>query len=151
MKLSELKLNPKNPRFIKDDKFEKLKNNIKKYPKFLSYRPIVYDDTNGNTILAGNMRYRALKDLGFKEVPDEYVRAASDLSDEEKIAFGIIDNVSFGEFDYDVLANDFDIGDLGDWGVDVDFLGDSIVDIKEKEVDENIETDNECPKCGYRY
>jgi hypothetical protein len=119
MKLSKLKLNDKNPRFIRDEKFELLKANIEKYPRFLEKRPIVYDPEDGNKILAGNMRFRALKALGFKEIPEAWAVSAADLSEEEKAAFTIIDNVPYGQWDWDALANEWDSQELTDWGMDM--------------------------------
>lgn len=117
MKLSALHLNPDNPRFIKDEKFEKLKKSIKESPKFMELRPITYDETG--MILGGNMRFRACQELGFADIPDGWVRQASDLSEDEKKKFIIIDNAGFGEWDYDKLANEWDSEKLKDWGVDV--------------------------------
>lgn len=117
MKVSQLKLNPKNPRLIKDDKFRKLVRSIQEFPKMMSLRPIVIDDDN--LVLGGNMRLRAIKELGMKEIPDDWVKKASELSDEEKRRFIIEDNVEFGEFDFDILANEWDENELVDWGIDV--------------------------------
>ena len=71
IKLSTLKKNEENPRVIKDHKFDKLCDNIKRLPKMLSLRPIIVDDNN--MVLGGNMRLAALKELGYKEIPDEWV------------------------------------------------------------------------------
>ena len=117
MKVSQLKLNPKNPRLIKDDKFRKLVRSIQEFPKMMSLRPIVIDDDN--LVLGGNMRLRAIKELGMKEIPDDWVKKASELSDEEKRRFIIEDNVEFGEFDFDILANEWNENELVDWGIDV--------------------------------
>ena len=114
MKLPDIKLNPDNPRLIKDDKFKKLVASIKDFPKMMALRPIVVDDTM--TILGGNMRYKALQEAGFTEIPDEWVKQAKDLTEEEKKRFVIEDNMPFGEWDWDLLANNFEIGDLLDWG-----------------------------------
>lgn len=83
----------------------------------MSLRPIVIDDDN--LVLGGNMRLRAIKELGMKEIPDDWVKKASELSDEEKRRFIIEDNVEFGEFDFDILANEWDENELVDWGIDV--------------------------------
>jgi DNA modification methylase len=117
MKISEIKLNKKNPRLIKDYKFEKLKKSITEFPKMLELRPIIID--NDNIILGGNMRYQALKDLGYKELPDNWVKKSSELSEEEKQRFVISDNINFGEFDWDIIANEWDTEILADWGLDV--------------------------------
>lgn len=114
MKLSEIKLNPKNPRTVKKERFDKIKENIKSFPKMLKYRPIVIN--NENIILGGNLRYKALKDLGYKEIPDEWVVNASDLTDKEKRQFIILDNMEFGDYDYDMLANEWDLEELNEWG-----------------------------------
>jgi len=117
MKISEIKLNKKNPRLIKDYKFEKLKKSITEFPKMLELRPIIID--NDNIILGGNMRYQALKDLGYKELPDNWVKKSSELSEEEKQRFIIADNVGFGDWDWDIIANRWDTELLADWGLDV--------------------------------
>jgi len=117
MKISEIKLNKKNPRLIKDYKFEKLKKSISEFPKMLELRPIIID--NDNIILGGNMRYQALKDLGYKELPENWVKKSSELSEEEKQRFIISDNINFGEFDFEIIANEWDTELLADWGLDV--------------------------------
>ena len=116
MKLTEIKSNPNNPRVIKDHKFEKLKKSISEFPKMMELRPIVINADN--IILGGNMRFKALKDLGYKEVPDEWVKQASDLTEEEARRFIIADNVGFGEHDWDMLANEWDSAELKEWGLD---------------------------------
>ena len=121
MKLSEIKVNKSNPRIIKDEKFKKLIKSLEDFPKMMEFRPIVVNDDG--MILGGNMRYRALLDLGYKEVPDNWVKQASDLTDDEKRRFIIVDNLSFGEHDWDALANEWDSEELEAWGLDlpVDF------------------------------
>lgn len=114
LKISELKLNPSNPRFIKDERFEKLKKSIQDFPEMLQIRSVVIDDNN--TIIGGNMRYRACKDLGYKTIP---VYRAKDLSEEQKRKFTLLDNVSAGEFDFDILANEWDDLDLEGMGIEV--------------------------------
>ena len=116
MKISLIKLNKKNPRLIKDYKFEKLKKSITEFPKMLELRPIIID--NDNIILGGNMRYQALKDLGYKELPDNWVKKSSELSEEEKQRFIMVDNISYGDFDWDIIANEWDTEILADWGLD---------------------------------
>ena len=93
MKLSDIKANPNNPRVIKDDKFEKLKKSITEFPKMMELRPMVIN--SDNIVLGGNMRLKALKDLGFKDIPDEWVKRAETLTDEEQRRFIIADNVGF--------------------------------------------------------
>jgi len=116
MKLSEIKSNPNNPRVIKDHKFEKLKKSISEFPKMMELRPMVINEDN--IVLGGNMRLKALKDLGYKEVPEEWVKRASDLTEEETRRFIIADNVGFGEHDWEMLANEWDTEELEDWGLE---------------------------------
>lgn len=117
MKINEIKLNKSNPRLIKDHKFEKLKKSISEFPKMLELRPMIIDDQN--IVLGGNMRLTALKDLGYKEIPDNWVKRASELTEEEKQRFVIADNVGFVDWDWDILANEWDSELIADWGLDV--------------------------------
>jgi hypothetical protein len=105
IKLYELKLNEKNPRRIKKENLEKLKNSIKEFPKMLEYRPILIDDDG--VIVAGNMRVMALKQLGYEEIPESWVKKISELSENEKKRIMLIDNSYYGEWDFDKLANEF--------------------------------------------
>jgi hypothetical protein len=114
IKLSEIKSNPNNPRIIKDDKFSKLVKSIKEFPKMLEIRPIV---VNADMIvLGGNMRLKACKEAGLKEVP---VIFADDLTEDEQKQFIIKDNVGFGEWDWDMIANEWDEVQLQEWGLDL--------------------------------
>jgi len=151
VKLSTLKLNTANPRVIKDEKFKKLVQSVKEFPKMMALRPIVID--NDGTILGGNMRYRALLSLGYKEVPDEWVRRASELTDEEKQRFIIEDNVPFGEWDWEKLANEWDAELLDEWGMDIQLSDKDKLDIGEAEIEEKEDPDNmiKCPKCGFEW
>jgi hypothetical protein len=117
MKLSDLKLNPSNPRLIKDDRFKKLVQSIKDFPAMMSLRPIVVNSEM--TILGGNMRYKACQELKMKEIPDEWVKIADGLTTEEEKRFIIEDNVPFGEWDYDILANEWDTDLLSEWGLEL--------------------------------
>ena len=119
IKLSKLKLNQSNPRFIKDAKFKKLVENLRKYPNILHVRPIVIESWQNPVILGGNMRYRGLMTIGYEEIPAEWVRAADELTDEEKRAFIILDNNEFGEWDMDALANEWDLEELEAWGTEL--------------------------------
>ena len=112
MNIKEIKPNPDNPRVIKDDKFAKLKKSIQDFPQMLELRPLVIDENN--IVLGGNMRLRALQDLGIDEVPILY---AKDLTEEQKKEFTIKDNLSYGEWDWDTLANEWDSKLLNDWGL----------------------------------
>ena len=117
IKLSTIKPNPNNPRVIKDHKFEKLKKSINEFPKMMELRPMVINDDN--IVLGGNMRLKALKDLGYKEVPSEWVKQAKELTEDETRRFIIADNVGFGEHDWEMLANEWDSLELDEWGLDV--------------------------------
>ena len=112
-KISDVKLNPNNPRLIKDDKFKKLVQSIKDFPEMLSIRPIVVNQDM--IILGGNMRFRACKEAGIKEIPV----IVTDLTEDKQREFLIKDNVSGGEWDWDLLANEWDNEELVEWGLDV--------------------------------
>ena len=114
VKISEVKNNPNNPRVIKDDKFEKLVRSIKQFPKMLEIRPIVVNDDM--IVLGGNMRLKACKEAGLKEVP---IIKADDLTEDEQRQFIIKDNVSGGEWDWEMLQNDWNLEELDEWGLDV--------------------------------
>ncbi|MGI8542467.1 MAG: DNA modification methylase [Aridibacter sp.] len=117
MKIKDIKLNPDNPREISADKFEKLTKSIKGFEKMMELRPIVIDETK--TVLGGNMRLKALAELGYKDVPDNWIKQAKDLTEDEKREFVIKDNNSFGQYDWEALANGWDDLPLTDWGVDI--------------------------------
>jgi len=114
VKISSVKLNQDNPRFIKDDKFKQLVKSIKEFPEMLKIRPIVVN--NDNVILGGNMRLKACKEAGLKEV---HIIKADDLTEEQQKEFIIKDNVGFGQWEWDMLANEWDNEQLEDWGLDV--------------------------------
>ena len=114
VKLSDIKLNPNNPRLIKDDKFKKLVQSIIDFPEMLKIRPIVVNEDM--IILGGNMRFKACKELKHKEVS---IIKLSGLSAEKQREFLIKDNVSGGEWDWQMLANDWDTNELAEWGLDV--------------------------------
>lgn len=150
MLLSEIKLNEQNPRTISDAKFKKLTASIKRFPKMLSLRPIVVDAEG--VVLGGNMRLRALQALGYKEVPNEWVRVADNLTEEERGWFVIEDNVEFGEWDFDMLANEYDLDVLKDLGVDVPTMNDARIEINEDvELKDEKSCKNKCPKCGFEF
>lgn len=118
VKITEVKPNPKNPRVIRDNKFQKLVKSIEEFPDMLNKRPlIVFTDVDGKyCVLGGNMRLKALNELKYKEVP---VMLADEWTEEQKAEFLIKDNVGFGEWDWDSLANEWDVEKLEDWGLDV--------------------------------
>lgn len=113
MKLSEIRENPDNPRIIKSDKFKKLVASISQFPEMLEARPIVVDPNM--FVLGGNMRLKACRAAGIATVP-VYVAGWDEVKSRE---FIIKDNASFGEWDWDMLANNWEIQDLSDWGIDI--------------------------------
>ena len=112
--INDIKNNPNNPRIIKDNKFKKLVKSIKDFPEMLEKRPIVVDENM--IILGGNMRLKACIEAGLKEV---WIDVAEGWSEEQKQEFIVKDNVGFGEWDWDILANGWDSNLLNDWGLDV--------------------------------
>jgi hypothetical protein len=129
MKLSDIKPNPSNPRIIKDDKFKKLVQSIKDFPQMLELRPIVVN--SDNIVLGGNMRLRACIEAGLKEIP---VLRADKLTPEQQAEFIIKDNVGYGEWDWDILANEYESESLEDWGISLPTswgVEDAVMDTKE--------------------
>lgn len=128
--LSKLKANPSNPRVLRDEKFAKLKKSIQDFPDMLNYRAIVaVTDADGKyMVLGGNMRLRALQDLGIKEAP---VMLADHWTEEQRREFIIKDNVGFGEWDWDALANEWDGEQLADWGLEAPGFDVSAIDAPE--------------------
>ena len=114
VKTKDIHANENNPRILKDDKFKKLVKSIKDFPEMLEIRPIVVN--NEMMVLGGNMRLRAIQEIGLKEVP---IIKAENLTEEQQREFLIKDNVGFGEWDWDALANDFNADDLEDWGLEL--------------------------------
>jgi hypothetical protein len=110
----KVKMNPNNPRVIKDDKFKKLVKSIKEFPKMLEIRPIVVNQDM--IVLGGNMRLKACKEAGLKDIPIIY---ADDLTEDQQKEFIIKDNVGFGEWDWEMIANEWDSDQLDDWGLSV--------------------------------
>ena len=141
VKISEVKPNPKNPRILKDDKFKKLVKSIQEFPDMLNKRPlVVFTDTDGKYIvLGGNQRLRALKELKHETVP---IIVADEWTEEQKNEFLIKDNVGFGEWDWDSLANEWDAEKLDDWGLDLP------VDLSVQEELEAEEDDFDVPEGG---
>ena len=123
VKILDVKPNPKNPRVIKDDKFKKLVKSIQEFPDMLNKRPLIVftDVDNKYVVLGGNMRLKALNELKFKEIP---VIVADEWTEEQKHEFLIKDNVGFGEWDWDSLANEWDVEKLDDWGLDLPIIMD---------------------------
>lgn len=140
VKITEVKTNAKNPRTIKDEKFRKLVKSIQDFPDMLNKRPlIVFTDVDGKyVVLGGNMRLKACKEIGLKEIP---VILADEWTEEQKAEFLIKDNVGFGEWDWDILTDEWDTDNLEDWGLDLP------VDLSVKELE--AEEDNfDVPEGG---
>jgi ParB-like chromosome segregation protein Spo0J len=121
VKTKDIIPNENNPRILKDDKFKKLVQSIKDFPEMLEIRPIVVN--NEMMILGGNMRWKAIQEIGIKEIP---IIKAENLTEEQQREFLIKDNVGFGEWDWDALANDWDPEELNEWGLDVPLMLDSV-------------------------
>jgi DNA modification methylase len=136
--LTKIKANPNNPRLVKDDKFKKLVKSIQDFPQMLNIRPIVVNDDM--IVLGGNMRLKACKEAGLKEVP---VIKASSLTEEQQREFIIKDNVGYGEWDWDVIANEWDAEQVTDWGLDIPDFKPQQLEAEEDdyEIPDTIETD----------
>ena len=141
--IESLNINPGNPRVIKDEKFKKLVASLRSFPQMMDLRPIVVDENN--VIQGGNMRYRALCELGYTEIPEAWVKQGKDLTPDQWREFVIKDNVGFGEWDFDTLANEWDVEDLAEWGLDIpNFEIDEVLEAEEDDFDVpegGIETD----------
>jgi hypothetical protein len=112
--INTVKANPNNPRIIKDDKFAKLVKSINEFPQMLNLRPIVVNDDM--VVLGGNMRLKACKEAGLKEIP---IIKASELTEQQQKEFIVKDNVGYGEWDWSDLANNWDSDQLEEWGLDI--------------------------------
>jgi hypothetical protein len=112
--INTVKANPNNPRIIKDDKFAKLVKSINEFPQMLKLRPIVVNDDM--VVLGGNMRLKACKEAGLKEIP---IIKASELTEQQQKEFIVKDNVGYGEWDWSDLANNWDSEQLEEWGLDI--------------------------------
>lgn len=138
LKISQLKENTSNPRLIKGDKFKKLVKSIQEFPEMLELRPIVVDENM--IVLGGNMRLKACKEAGLKEV---WIEIAENLTEAQKKEFIIKDNVGFGEWEWDMLANEWDAMELTDWGLDGFPFEDEVLEAEEDnfEMPDEIKTD----------
>lgn len=139
MLITEIKSNPNNPRLIKDHKFKQLVKSIQDFPQMLELRPIVIDENN--MVLGGNMRLKASLEAGLTDVP---VIHANNLTEAQKKEFIIKDNISFGEHDWDALANEWNIIELDEWGLDIPAFANN--DIEEPK--DNAKGGKTCPNCG---
>lgn len=141
--IGDIKPNPNNPRIIKDDKFKKLVQSIKDFPEMLKLRPIVVNAEM--VVLGGNMRLKACQAAGIKDVP---VILASELSEAQQREFIIKDNVGFGEWEWETLANEWDADLLAEWGLD----GINVPSFDPASIDEQGKLDEKavkkCPACG---
>jgi ParB-like chromosome segregation protein Spo0J len=140
--IAEVKETKNNPRFIKDPKFKLLVESIKKAPWMLKIRPIVVDETM--TILGGNMRLKACKSAGLFEIP---IHIETGLTEAQKREFIIKDNSGFGEWDWDILANEWDVKQLVEWGVDL-----PVFDLPDDDIENNEDLEDGektvCDMCG---
>lgn len=139
MKITDIKPNPNNPRIIKDDKFKKLVKSIQDFPQMLELRPIIIDENN--VVLGGNMRLKACIEAGLNDVP---VKQAADLTEEQKKEFIVKDNVGYGEWDWDDLANNWNTDDLIEWGLDIPNFEPEVLEAEEDHFavpDGGVETD----------
>jgi len=146
MKLSKIKSNPQNPRIIKDEKFTKLVQSIKEFPEMIEKRPMVcVTDVDGKIYpLGGNMRLKALQKLQYKDIPDNWIVMADDWTEEKRKEFVIKDNIGYGEWDWDDIANNWDEVQLTDWGLDIpDFNAEIKIEAEEDkfEIPDEIKTD----------
>jgi DNA modification methylase len=137
--INTVKANPNNPRIIKDDKFAKLVKSINEFPQMLNLRPIVVNDDM--VVLGGNMRLKACKEAGLKEIP---IIKASELSEQQQKEFIVKDNVGYGEWDWNDLANNWDSEQLIDWGLDIPGFDAEVIEAEEDDFavpEGGIETD----------
>ena len=157
VKINTLIKNTDNPRYIKENKFKKLVKSIKEFPEMLEKRPIIVDENM--IVLGGNMRLRACKDAGLKDV---WIDQVTDWTEKQKKEFIIKDNVGFGEWDWDILGNNYTFEELADWGLDIVTGSDEIEDLSEaliadlkieitvKSEDEQEQLFEELSKRGYK-
>lgn len=138
VKISEVKLNPNNPRIVKDEKFQKLVQSIKDFPEMLRIRPIV---VNSDMItLGGNMRLKACKAAGLKKIP---IIKADNLSDEQQREFIIKDNIGYGEWEWNLLKSEWDENELNEWGIEMPswLINHEANNLTDEDVDLNEEFD----------
>ncbi len=141
--ISSIYPNKENPRIVNKAKFEKLKKSIQDFPEMLQLRPIIVNESY--IVLGGNMRYKALVELGYKEVS---IIKAEDLTERQAQEFIVKDNLSFGDWDWDILANEWDSVDLEDWGLDVWQNEDDIIAHEDTATNDDKEEKVVCALCG---
>ena len=142
VRIETIQGNKDNPRLVNKAKYEKLKKSIQDFPEMLNLRPLIVNEHN--VILGGNMRYKALVELGYKEIP---VIRAEDLTERQAQEFIVKDNLSYGDWDFDRLANEWDSVELEDWGLDVWQNEDDLIAHEEEETKEK-EDKVVCALCG---
>jgi DNA modification methylase len=138
MNIKDIKLNSHNPRDITPEQFAKLKKSLQEFPQMLDTRPLVIDENN--VVLGGNMRLRVLQDLGFEDVP---VKQVTGWTEEQKKEFIVKDNLSYGMWDWEMLANEWDAEQLQDWGLEIEGWEEKELEAQEDnfEVPNEIQTD----------
>ena len=141
--ISSIYPNKENPRIVNKAKFEKLKKSIQDFPEMLNLRPLILN--KDNVILGGNMRYKAIVELGYSEVP---IIRAEDLTERQAQEFIIKDNLSFGDWDWDILANEWDSVELAEWGLDVWQNEDDILINEDTPTEDSKEEKVVCALCG---
>ena len=141
MRIEDIRPNPSNPRYITDDKFKQLVESIRSFPQMLELRPLVIDENN--TVLGGNMRLRACIEAGLLDVP---VIQVMTLTKEQKEEFIIKDNLAYGEWDWDTLANEWSVSALVEWGVDLPTFAKEVPEPKDET---NVKEPLTCPNCGF--
>jgi ParB-like chromosome segregation protein Spo0J len=135
VKVAAIKSNPKNPRLIKDDKFKKLVKSIKDFPEMETVRPIVVN--KDMVILGGNMRYKAMIECGYKEVNVEVV----DWSEQKQNEFIIKDNVGFGEWEWEMVANEWNMEEIEEWGLDLPLFDKHIEEAELKDLSDKLKSE----------
>jgi len=140
IKISNIKNNPNNPRTIDDDKLEKLKRSIKSFPEMMEKRPMIcVTDVDGKLYpLGGNMRLRAIKDLGMKEISKSWVSMADEWTEEQRREFIIKDNASLGDWDLEDLQENWDLDLISEWGVDLE-LDEDNTEIDETDLSDDLD------------
>lgn len=147
--IDTIKKNPKNPRIIKNEKFDLLIKSIHDCPDMFDARPILISDRTGELIImGGNMRYEAAKALKMEKVPVIIMQRLTEIQEKE---IAIKDNGAWGEWDFDILANEWRDLPIKEWGIEISQF--NFIPDENKQIDEDAmaETKNECPKCGFKW
>jgi len=147
MKTALLKIYPNNPRDISPEKFTALKRSIQDFPKMMELRPIIVD--KNNIVLGGNMRLKAIQELGMKEIPRSWVKSADKLTPAEQRRFLAVDNLEYGHWT-DEFANEYQLSELSEWGFNAKDLDIGTADIDDNQ-GEGSESSCTCPTCGKKH